>query len=86
MSVERHFRFDSITSFFSFFSAIVASAIKAIDLIEKDSSLPGRVLANAKYFRDEMQGLGFKVQKIICVNIYSFYSFRFSVINIRFVL
>jgi len=40
---------------------IVASAITAIDLIEKDPSLPGRVLANAKYFRDEMQGLGFKI-------------------------
>jgi hypothetical protein len=42
-------------------SAIVASAMKAIDLIENDPSLPGRVLANAKYFREEMQGLGFKV-------------------------
>ena len=35
--------------------------MKAIDLIEKDPSLPGRVLENAKYFRDEMQALGFKV-------------------------
>lgn len=35
--------------------------MKAIDLIEKDPSLPGRVLDNAKYFREEMQGLGFKV-------------------------
>lgn len=35
--------------------------MKAIDLIEKNPSLPGRVLENAKYFRDEMQGLGFKV-------------------------
>jgi hypothetical protein len=35
--------------------------MKAIDLIENDPSLPGRVLANAKYFREEMQGLGFKV-------------------------
>jgi len=44
-----------------FFSAIVASAMKAIDLIENDTSLPGRVLENAKYFRNEMQILGFKV-------------------------
>ncbi len=35
--------------------------MKAIDLIENDASLPGRVLENAKYFRDEMQKLGFKV-------------------------
>ncbi len=35
--------------------------MKAIDLIESDPSLPGRVLDNAKYFREEMQGLGFKV-------------------------
>ena len=35
--------------------------MKAIDLIEKDPSLPSRVLENAKYFRDEMQALGFKV-------------------------
>ena len=40
---------------------IVASAMKAIDLIEKDPSLPGRVLENARYFREEMQALGFKV-------------------------
>ncbi|CAF0751716.1 unnamed protein product [Rotaria sp. Silwood1] len=40
---------------------IVASAMKAIDLIENDSSLPGRVLENAKYFRTEMQALGFKI-------------------------
>jgi 7-keto-8-aminopelargonate synthetase-like enzyme len=47
---------------FSFIcSPIVASAMKAIDLIENDASLPGRVLENAKYFRDEMQKLGFKV-------------------------
>jgi 7-keto-8-aminopelargonate synthetase-like enzyme len=39
----------------------VASAIKAIDLVENDPSLPGRVLANAKYFRQEMQTLGFQV-------------------------
>jgi hypothetical protein len=45
----------------SIFSPIVASAMKAIDLIESDPSLPGRVLDNAKYFREEMQGLGFKV-------------------------
>jgi len=44
-----------------FSSAIVASAMKAIDLIENDTSLPGRVLENAKYFRNEMQTLGFKV-------------------------
>jgi hypothetical protein len=35
--------------------------MKAIDLIENDTSLPGRVLENAKYFREEMQTLGFKV-------------------------
>ena len=35
--------------------------MKAIDLIENDTSLPGRVLENAKYFREEMQALGFKV-------------------------
>jgi hypothetical protein len=35
--------------------------MKAIDLIENDPSLPGRVLENAKYFREEMQSLGFKV-------------------------
>ena len=40
---------------------IVASAIKAIDMIEKDSSLPGRVLENATFFRREMQALGFKI-------------------------
>lgn len=44
-----------------FFSPIVASAMKAIDLIENDPSLPGRVLENATYFRQEMQSLGFKV-------------------------
>ena len=49
----------SKTIFFA--SAIVASAMKAIDLIENDTSLPGRVLDNAKYFRNEMQKLGFKV-------------------------
>jgi len=43
------------------FSPIVASAMKAIDLIENDTSLPGRVLENAKYFREEMQSLGFTV-------------------------
>lgn len=43
-------------------SPIVASAIKAIDLIEKDPSLPARVLDNAKYFRQEMQALGFTVR------------------------
>ncbi len=42
-------------------SPIVASAMKAIDLIENDTNLPGRVLENAKYFREEMQKLGFKV-------------------------
>ncbi|CAF4378172.1 unnamed protein product, partial [Adineta steineri] len=41
--------------------AIVGSAMKAIDLIESDTSLPGRVLENAKYFREEMQALGFKI-------------------------
>ncbi|UJR36017.1 hypothetical protein I4U23_028756 [Adineta vaga] len=41
--------------------AIVASAMKAIDLIENDTNLPGRVLENAKYFREEMQQLGFKI-------------------------
>ena len=35
--------------------------MKAIDLIETNPSLPGRVLENAKYFRNEMQKLGFKV-------------------------
>jgi hypothetical protein len=35
--------------------------MKAIDLIENDTSLPGRVLDNAKYFREEMQTLGFTV-------------------------
>ena len=40
---------------------IVATAIKAIDMIEKDTSLPGRVLENAKFFRREMQALGFKI-------------------------
>ena len=48
-------------SFDWIFRPIVASAMKAIDLIEKDPSLPGRVLDNAKYFREEMQALGFKV-------------------------
>ncbi|UJR10062.1 hypothetical protein I4U23_014284 [Adineta vaga] len=41
--------------------SIVASAIKAIDLIEKDTNLPGRVLDNANYFRTEMKKLGFKI-------------------------
>ncbi|CAF0832315.1 unnamed protein product [Adineta ricciae] len=41
--------------------AIVASAMKAIDLIENDTSLPGRVLENATYFREEMQNLGFTI-------------------------
>ncbi|CAF3304799.1 unnamed protein product [Rotaria socialis] len=40
---------------------IVASAMKAIELIDNDTSLPGRVLDNAKYFRQEMQELGFKI-------------------------
>lgn len=35
--------------------------MKAIDLIETNPNLPGRVLENAKYFRTEMQKLGFKV-------------------------
>jgi hypothetical protein len=35
--------------------------MKAIDLIENDTSLPARVLENARYFREEMQTLGFKV-------------------------
>jgi hypothetical protein len=39
--------------------------MKAIDLIENDTSLPGRVLENAKYFRQEMQTLGFKVYSFI---------------------
>ncbi len=47
------------------YSPIVASAIKAIDLVENDTSLPGRVLENAKYFRNEMQKLGFKVFLLI---------------------
>ncbi|CAF1338631.1 unnamed protein product [Adineta steineri] len=41
--------------------SIVASAIKAIDLVENDSSLTGRVLENATYFRNEMEKLGFKI-------------------------
>ncbi|CAF0731799.1 unnamed protein product [Rotaria sordida] len=41
--------------------SVVASAMKAIDLIENDTSLPGRVLENAKYFRTEMQTLGFQI-------------------------
>ncbi|CAF4205959.1 unnamed protein product, partial [Rotaria magnacalcarata] len=40
---------------------IVASAIKAIDLIENNPSLPGRVAENASYFRTELQNLGFKI-------------------------
>lgn len=40
---------------------VVASAMKAIDLIEKNPNIPAQVLANAKYFRDEMQALGFKI-------------------------
>ena len=49
--------------FFGFliYSPIVASAMKAIDLIENNPSLPGRLLENVKYFREEMQALGFKV-------------------------
>jgi hypothetical protein len=35
--------------------------MKAIDLIESNPNLPGQVLENAKYFREEMQTLGFKV-------------------------
>ena len=35
--------------------------MKAIELIDSDTSLPGRVLENAKYFREEMQKLGFTV-------------------------
>lgn len=46
--------------------------MKAIDLIEKDPSLPGRVLDNAKYFRQEMQGLGFKV----CLILFFFLNIR----------
>jgi 7-keto-8-aminopelargonate synthetase-like enzyme len=42
-------------------SPIVASAMKAIDLIENNPNLPEQVLENAKYFRNEMQKLGFKV-------------------------
>jgi 7-keto-8-aminopelargonate synthetase-like enzyme len=48
-------------NYYYYFSPIVASAMKAIDLIENDTSLPGRVLENAKYFREEMQTLGFTV-------------------------
>ncbi len=50
-------------------SPIVASAMKAIDLIENDTSLPGRVLENAKYFRNEMQTYGFKVLILISRNL-----------------
>ena len=63
MSRLRSFSPQSFFFSSSFCRPIVASAIKAIDLIEKDPSLPGRVLANAQYFRDEMQGLGFKVRR-----------------------
>jgi 7-keto-8-aminopelargonate synthetase-like enzyme len=55
-------------------SPIVASAIKAIDLIENDTSLPGRVLENAKYFRNEMQTFGFKVWNSIVFNLAKFHS------------
>ncbi|CAF1290926.1 unnamed protein product [Didymodactylos carnosus] len=41
--------------------SIVASALKAIDLIEKHPELPGQVLENTKYFRNEMQSLGFNI-------------------------
>ena len=42
--------------------------MKAIDLIENDTNLPGRVLENANYFRNEMQKLGFEVKKIFLLS------------------
>lgn len=41
--------------------AIVGSALKALELIMKDTSLPSKVAENTKRFRSQMKALGFNV-------------------------
>jgi glycine C-acetyltransferase len=41
--------------------AIVGSALKALELIMKDTSLPSRVAENTQRFRSQMKALGFNV-------------------------
>jgi hypothetical protein len=41
---------NTLIFYFLLISSTVASAMKAIDLIENDTSLPGRMLDNVKYF------------------------------------